>query len=342
MLESQKRILFATCRPIVAVESGAETALREVMLALSKEGALCHAIGSQKQGALVPKGSWQESTGYTYANVLPRQFFSLVKTTVSEWKPSVIITQLDGSEEVMEIGSRENVPVVLFLHDVNEISRLSMTYAGKYKPALIVANSQYVIDTLLANYSGMILKMYPVRNLAPYIVRSQARKVGMVNPITWKGGTVFQALVRTMPDTEFIAVEGWHSPQTEGLFRTNFSNFTLLPHQNDMRLFYQELALLVVPSQWHEAFGRVVVEAAASGIPAIVSDSGGLPEALGDGGIVLPAHAPIDAWRTAIMELLDSPKKYADYSLAATKHARWIEEESKRSFAALRDCIMSL
>ncbi len=47
--------------------------------------------------------------------------------------------------------------------------------------------------------------------------------------------------------------------------------------------FYPEIDLLVVPSRAHESFCNVVVEAAAFGIPAIVSDRGALPERMGGG-----------------------------------------------------------
>jgi glycosyltransferase involved in cell wall biosynthesis len=42
--------------------------------------------------------------------------------------------------------------------------------------------------------------------------------------------------------------------------------------------FFSAIDVLVVPSIWPEAFGRVVIEAASAGIPSIVSDRGGLPE----------------------------------------------------------------
>lgn len=42
--------------------------------------------------------------------------------------------------------------------------------------------------------------------------------------------------------------------------------------------FYSEVDLLVVPSEWEEPAPLVVAEAAIRGIPAVVSDRGGLPE----------------------------------------------------------------
>ncbi|UCG70957.1 MAG: glycosyltransferase family 4 protein [Thermoplasmata archaeon] len=45
--------------------------------------------------------------------------------------------------------------------------------------------------------------------------------------------------------------------------------------------------MLVVPSLWPEPFGRVAVEGMAAGLPVIVTPIGGLPEIVGDAGIVL-------------------------------------------------------
>lgn len=42
--------------------------------------------------------------------------------------------------------------------------------------------------------------------------------------------------------------------------------------------FYDTLDALIVPSQWEEPFGRVVIEAVQKGLPVFVSDKGGLKE----------------------------------------------------------------
>lgn len=60
------------------------------------------------------------------------------------------------------------------------------------------------------------------------------------------------------------------------------------------RIEYDELLrhlsnaeILVVPSLWPEPFGRVAVEGMAAGLPIIVTPVGGLPEVVGDAGIVM-------------------------------------------------------
>ncbi len=56
--------------------------------------------------------------------------------------------------------------------------------------------------------------------------------------------------------------------------------------------FYRTLDVLVLPSltrpNWVEQFGRVLVEAMASGVPVIGSDSGEIPGVIGDAGLVFP------------------------------------------------------
>lgn len=52
------------------------------------------------------------------------------------------------------------------------------------------------------------------------------------------------------------------------------------------------LDVLVLPSRttrhWKEQFGRVIIEAQACGVPVIGSNSGAIPEVVGDGGILFP------------------------------------------------------
>lgn len=59
--------------------------------------------------------------------------------------------------------------------------------------------------------------------------------------------------------------------------------------------------VLVVPSKWPEPFGLTVLEGMASGVPVIASSIGGIPEAMGNAGIQVPANDPV-----ALAEALDA------------------------------------
>jgi glycosyltransferase involved in cell wall biosynthesis len=68
--------------------------------------------------------------------------------------------------------------------------------------------------------------------------------------------------------------------------------------------------VLAVPSLpvsgWLEQFGRVVVEAQASGVPVVASASGALPDVVGQAGILAPPGDPM-ALAAALVRMLDEP-----------------------------------
>jgi glycosyltransferase involved in cell wall biosynthesis len=65
----------------------------------------------------------------------------------------------------------------------------------------------------------------------------------------------------------------------------------VLPDQ--LAMLYHQLDVLVLPSRttpvWKEQFGRVLIEAMACGVPVVGSDSGAIPEVIGEAGLIFPA-----------------------------------------------------
>src|SRR4030095_10030833 len=98
-------------------------------------------------------------------------------------------------------------------------------------------------------------------------------------------------------------------------------NVTLRSAQREMKQIYGKSKILLAPSIWGEAYGRVVTEAQLSAIPVIASAKGGLPEAVGPGGLLIAPEGPIEAWVAAIRRLWDDKAYYADLSSMALKHA---------------------
>lgn len=64
--------------------------------------------------------------------------------------------------------------------------------------------------------------------------------------------------------------------------------------------------IVVVPSRWPEPFGRVLVEAMASGVPALASATGGLAEILQGAPMGVAAFADRDEWVRRLAALLAS------------------------------------
>ena len=71
---------------------------------------------------------------------------------------------------------------------------------------------------------------------------------------------------------------------------------------------YHKIDVLVLPSltrpNWKEQFGRVLVEAMASGVPVIGSDSGAIPTVIGDAGLIAP-EGDVDALAAAIQRVMN-------------------------------------
>jgi glycosyltransferase involved in cell wall biosynthesis len=73
-----------------------------------------------------------------------------------------------------------------------------------------------------------------------------------------------------------------------------------------------ELDVVVVPSRtmpnWKEQFGRVIVEAMACQVPVIGSDSGEIPNVIGDAGIIFP-EGDAEALAVQLDNLLHDPQR---------------------------------
>lgn len=80
-----------------------------------------------------------------------------------------------------------------------------------------------------------------------------------------------------------------------------------LGYQADLEPLYENIDALVVPSL-NEPFGRVIIEAAQAGVPAIAADSGGIPEIVDHGvtGILFPPENP-EALADCLLETLENP-----------------------------------
>lgn len=85
----------------------------------------------------------------------------------------------------------------------------------------------------------------------------------------------------------------------------------LLQHE-EMPLMLGGLDIMVAPSQstprWREQFGRMLIEAMASGVPIITSDSGEIPYTVGDAGFVV-AEDDISGFAEGIIQLVGSENK---------------------------------
>jgi len=89
-----------------------------------------------------------------------------------------------------------------------------------------------------------------------------------------------------------------------------------VPH-TDVPEFMDRFDVLVVPSEttptWKEQFGRVVTEAFSMGVPVVGSDSGSIPEVVGDAGIIF-REKDHEQLRQILQDLIEQPDQLAGMS----------------------------
>ncbi|MFH1501424.1 MAG: glycosyltransferase family 4 protein [Candidatus Eisenbacteria bacterium] len=182
--------------------------------------------------------------------------------------------------------------------------------------ALVVANSRYMADRAERLLGVRPVVVYPQIDVAtlsrvelppleerPFIM--------MVGDSEVKGAGTFRKIAAAMPEERFLAVGRGYSDGQDG-------NITLRGFASDPVSYYRHAKLVLLPSTWEEGFGMVSVEAGALGIPAVVSDRGGLPETVPSRDQVVGDYRDPESWVTSIRRVLDD---HAAWSASSREHA---------------------
>ena len=130
-------------------------------------------------------------------------------------------------------------------------------------------------------------------------LQTQRRTIRSPRDHAEKGVEIALRLAEACQEIPFVFVKGWPLSFGKSLALRRqvrrLKNVELIERLDDMRLVYENCRVLLVPSKWgRETWGRVASEAQVSGIPVIGSDIGGLPEAVGRGGVIIEANASIN------------------------------------------------
>jgi glycosyltransferase involved in cell wall biosynthesis len=134
---------------------------------------------------------------------------------------------------------------------------------------------------------------------------AKSRYVTRIGLSAAKGGHVWWELAARMPDLWFLGVVGGWGPQ---LMEPPMPNTVVWGQREDMRDVYAETRILIMPSDAHETYGRIGVEAIASGIPVIADPQPGVVEALGDAAIYVDRR-DVDCYEEVI-RCLQKPGEY--------------------------------
>lgn len=222
-----------------------------------------------------------------------------VTSAVGALTPDLVITAQEGAADLAAL-TRPQARVAGWLHSVSSTGMNVLNGS----PHIALATSEFVANRMPRPPGTQPVVFYPPFTPANGDTTSYARmrgalsedKVLMVNPVPAKGSVLVHEVIRRLPDQSFTLVEGWWNTTAEFAC---YPNVRYVPRTYDMPLLYASHRLLLAPSQVEDAFPRVIIEAGLHGVATLGSDRGGVPEAVADGGLLLPP-GDADAWVEAI------------------------------------------
>ena len=175
-----------------------------------------------------------------------------------------------------------------------------------FSRATVIANSKYMSSRAFDLFGINAEVLYPIVDISGIkdnLDKCDAEKMWVVfvgdSPV--KGLHHVIKVARHLPDVNFRIVSRFvDEPRQEG-------NIRWVPWETEPWRVYSGARLVIVPSQWEEAYGRVAREAYLLGIPVLVSAVGGLPEAVDeDSACLVEDYQSPEAWRQAIKNALSS------------------------------------
>ena len=206
---------------------------------------------------------------------------------------------------------------------------------------LILANSnatrEHYLRTMKLQSHAVGLFVDPRNSLAP---QHDPQYITFVNPAPEKGVTLFLRLVlravAEAPDMRFLVIDSRGSLQAAlqkfSIGGAALEKITLLPKQETLAPIYAKTSVLLMPSFWFEAAGRVLVEANANGIPVLATNRGGIPETLGGAGCLLPIpeRCAADHW---VMPTDEEVAPWWDALLRLWREPAYRRDMSERALA---------
>jgi glycosyltransferase involved in cell wall biosynthesis len=260
--------------------------------------------------------------GYDTALTNDGGFLAFFDDQLAQKQPPVALLQAERSRELFETARKRGTYPIFYAQNGLEL-RL---FQDPRSLPLVLANSKFFRDRLRRDFGVNCELLYPAVNLERYIVDENSHEfVTMINPIVVKGIVPFLSVAAAQPHRQFLAVEGWGTPPEIRSAVDRIVNLTHMHKQLDMRNVYGRTHILMVPSQWDEAFGRVITEAQINGIPVLASKVGGIPEAVGAGGVLVEDIENPDAWLQGLRAV---ESRYIELSALARENARRFSVEN--------------
>lgn len=264
-----------------------------------------------------------------------------VEEVVKKERPDVILVLAGQPVKMGLMAKQTGIPVIMMLQNVEfddhggEFSELGSVPC--------VANSSFTANRYKKEYGVNSLVIHPIIYPERYRIDTTREKVVFINPNPSKGLEVAIEVAKGNPDIPFLFIEAWRLTNDElGALEQRIANLKNVTFQRavpDIREVYKYAKILLAPSKWEEAYGRVATEAQISGIPVVASNIGGLPEAVGDGGILLDPEGDIKDWIKAVRELWMDENLYCRMVKASRAHADRPEVDVESQISAWENFI---
>lgn len=273
------------------------------------------------------------------------EFLRLLEHTLERFRPELVVNY--GGDDLARIirtrAHASGAAVVFPLHNFNYHTASPFTTADS-----VIVPSRFAADYYLKTLGLHCTVLPNLVDLARVRAQTQtSRYVTFVNPSYEKGVFAFARIAdelgRRRPDIPLLVVEGRGSERTLadcGIDLRVHGNVSLMAHTHDPRKFWGVTRICLMPSLWWENQPLTAIEAMVNGIPVIGSDRGGLPEALGNAGVVLPLPDRITPatrilpmadevapWVEAVIRLWDESEHQTEYQRrAVVESQRWTPE----------------
>ena len=348
------RCLFATNHSYLPQRvGGSESTTHELCLALTRRGWHCSVLATPLRTSIRGRASRIARRVFAGTAAMPcdtqmgypvyrvASTVESARAVADAVRPSVVVVQAGAPVPLAEAFAAMGIPTTLYVHDV-EFHQLGGSL--RRRPNLsFLANSRFTARKVAQAYGFHPPVLPPLVTPGLYKVQSERRSVVFVNPHPVKGVEIAFALARRRPDIPFEFVESWQLSsesrramlgETARLPNVHWRNWGL-----DMKPVYLVAKLILAPSRWEEGWGRVVSEAQVSGIPALASRRGGLPESVGPGGILIEPDAELSEWEQALATMWDDSSVYRSLADAAAAHARRSDFQEDAVVSAFIDSV---
>jgi glycosyltransferase involved in cell wall biosynthesis len=272
------------------------------------------------------------------------------KEELDEFEPNLILAQHELAYLGAKYVQENDAEMIYFLRDYENL--YDERFYGRYKidaaanfitsylterltekildsSKAVIANSNYLGERYEDYYGIETDTVYPFVDLEDYRVEETGDKILHVNPTEEKGIDITLEVAEKMPGEEFI-VAGTTKKERVKERMEKLDNVEHLGYI-DMKKAYRQTKIALVPSTWEEPYGRIPIEAGASGIPTVATNRGGLPESVGNPELLVEEDP--EKFLEKINEVEENYKNFSDK--ATNNAAEKSQQKQLEKFEAL-------